>query len=112
MRDAQAPITFYREDYTAPNYKISRTDLTFTLNPSRTKVASRLEFEVWDHSNPDNLPLELDGEDLELDQVLLNGEKLGSMVLIGAGVIVLALSLFVLGDHQVRRQIKQFQVES
>ena len=43
---------------------------------------------------------------------LLNGEKLGSMVLIGAGVIVLALSLFVLGDHQVRRQIKQFQVES
>ena len=76
MRDAQAPITFYRKDYTAPNYKISRTDLTFTLNPSRTKVASRLEFEVWDHSNPDNLPLELDGEDLELDQVLLNGEKL------------------------------------
>ena len=43
---------------------------------------------------------------------LLNGEKLGSMVLIGAGVIVLALSLFLLGDHQVRRQIKQFQVES
>ena len=76
MRDAQAPITFYRKDYTAPNYKISRTDLTFTLNPSRTKVASRLEFEVWDHSNPDNLPLELDGEDLELYQVLLNGEKL------------------------------------
>ena len=42
---------------------------------------------------------------------LLNGESLGSMVLIGAGVIVLALSLFVLGDHQVRRQIKQFQGE-
>ncbi|MAZ08302.1 MULTISPECIES: aminopeptidase N [unclassified Limnobacter] len=76
MRDAQVPITFYRKDYTAPNYKISRTDLTFTLNPSRTKVASRLEFQVWDYSYPDNLPLELDGEDLELDQVLLNGEKL------------------------------------
>ena len=43
---------------------------------------------------------------------LLNGESLGSMVLIGAAVIVLALSLFVLGDHQVRRQLKRFQVES
>ncbi len=43
---------------------------------------------------------------------LLNGESLGGMVLIGAAVIVLALSLFVLGDHRVRRQIKQFQVES
>ncbi|MFX3622382.1 MAG: aminopeptidase N [Limnobacter sp.] len=76
MRDAQAPITFYRKDYTAPNYKISQTDLTFTLNPSRTKVASRLQFQSWDESTPDNVPLELDGEDLELEMVMLNGEKL------------------------------------
>ena len=76
MRDAQAPITFYRKDYKAPNYKITSTDLTFTLNPSRTKVASQLRFESWSESTPDNLPLELDGEDLELEQVLLNGEKL------------------------------------
>lgn len=76
MRDAQAPITFYRKDYKAPNYKISKTDLVFTLNPSRTKVASRLYFESWSDANPDNLPLELDGEDLELEQVLLNGKRL------------------------------------
>jgi len=76
MRDAQAPITFYRKDYKAPNYKISKTDLVFTLNPSRTKVASRLCFESWSDANPDNLPLELDGEDLELEQVLLNGKRL------------------------------------
>ena len=79
MRDAQAPITFYRKDYKAPNHKISSTELTFTLNPSRTKVASRLCFESWSESNPDNLPLELDGEDLELEQVLLNGQKLEPM---------------------------------
>ena len=66
MRDAQAPITFYRKDYTAPNHKISHADLTFTLNPSRTKVTSRLQFQAWSDSNPDNLPLELDGEELEL----------------------------------------------
>lgn len=41
----------------------------------------------------------------------LNGESLGAMVLVGAAVIVLALSLFLLGDHQVRRQIQQFQME-
>ncbi|MCZ8016846.1 MAG: aminopeptidase N [Limnobacter sp.] len=78
MRDAQAPITFYRKDYTAPNHRIKSTDLTFTLNPSRTKVESRLRFESWSESNPDNLPLELDGEDLELEQVLLNGQKLAA----------------------------------
>lgn len=78
MRDAQAPITFYRKDYRAPNHRINSTDLTFTLNPSRTKVVSRLHFESWDASNRENLPLELDGEDLELEHVLLNGEKLGS----------------------------------
>jgi len=76
MRDAQAPITFYRKDYTAPNHRIKSTDLTFTLNPSHTKVESRLQFESWNASNPDNLPLELDGEDLELKQVVLNGEAL------------------------------------
>ncbi len=78
MRDAQAPITFYRKDYTAPNHRIKSTDLIFTLNPSRTKVESRLQFESWSESNPDNLPLELDGEDLELVQVLLNGQKLAA----------------------------------
>ena len=78
MRDAQAPITFYRKDYTAPNHRIKSTDLIFTLNPSRTKVESRLQFESWSETNPDNLPLELDGEDLELEKVLLNGKQLTS----------------------------------
>ena len=38
---------------------------------------------------------------------LLNGESLGVLVLVGAALIVLALSLFLLGDHKIRRQLKQ-----
>lgn len=77
MSEVQAATsTFYRKDYKAPNHRIKRTDLTFTLNPSRTKVASRLQFQSWSDTSPSNLPLELDGENLELEQVLLNGEKL------------------------------------
>ena len=37
---------------------------------------------------------------------LFNSESLGAMVLAGALLIVLALSLFLLGDHRVRRQLK------
>jgi aminopeptidase N len=76
MRDAQVPVTFHRKDYKVPNYRISRTSLTFTLNTSHTKVESRLSFEAWHSTNPADLPLELDGEDLELVQVKLNGKVL------------------------------------
>ena len=37
---------------------------------------------------------------------LFNGERLGGMVLLGALLIVIALGLFMLGDHQVRRTLK------
>lgn len=37
---------------------------------------------------------------------LLNGEQLGAMVLAGALLIVVALGLFMLGDHRVRRTLK------
>ncbi|HEX4856474.1 MAG TPA: aminopeptidase N [Limnobacter sp.] len=76
MRDAQAPITFYRKDYREPGFRISKTSLVFTLDPSRTKVESRLSFQRWDDSQPADVPLELDGEELELVQVKLNGRTL------------------------------------
>ncbi|MCK0153370.1 EamA family transporter [Alcanivorax sp. S6407] len=37
---------------------------------------------------------------------LFNAERLGGMVLAGALLIVVALGLFMLGDHQVRRTLK------
>ncbi len=76
MRDAQAPITFYRKDYKAPNHRITKTELTFVLGASETKVSSRLAFEPWSEHHDTALPLELDGEDLELVSVALNGELL------------------------------------
>ncbi|HEX4844239.1 MAG TPA: aminopeptidase N [Limnobacter sp.] len=78
MRDAQAPVTFYRKDYKAPNHRITHTTLTFTLNPQRTKVESRLVFEPWHAGQAEDLPLELDGEDLELTTVRLNGKALSA----------------------------------
>jgi aminopeptidase N len=73
MRDAQAPITFYRKDYKTPNHRIAKTELTFTLGASETLVSSRLAFEPWRDDQDATLPLELDGEDLELVSVSLNG---------------------------------------
>ncbi|WP_370261485.1 aminopeptidase N [Limnobacter sp.] len=78
MRDAQAPVTFYRKDYKAPNHKIRKTTLRFTLDPKRTRVYSQLEFAPWHEDQAHDLPLELDGEDLELLTVRLNGQTLSA----------------------------------
>ena len=77
MKDAQAPITFHRKDYRTPNHRILKTDLVFTLDPARTTVQSRLEFQAWDANITADMPLELDGEALELEHIALNGNPLG-----------------------------------
>lgn len=76
MKDAQAPITFYRSDYKHPNHRIVRTDLVFHLDTANTRVESRLEFQAWDSNVTATAPLELDGEDLELIAIMLNGQAL------------------------------------
>jgi aminopeptidase N len=48
----------------------------FTLDPALTKVHSRLEFQAWDNKVTPNMPLELDGEALELESIRLNGVTL------------------------------------
>ncbi|MDH4394725.1 MAG: aminopeptidase N [Limnobacter sp.] len=78
MRDAQAPITFYRKDYTPPNHRILKTDLEFHLQPENTKVVSTLRFETWSDAVGADAPLVLDGEDLELVSVVLNGKTLST----------------------------------
>ncbi|MCQ8894843.1 aminopeptidase N [Limnobacter humi] len=78
MKDAPATVTFYRKDYKTPNHRIVKTDLVFELNPSRTKVKSRLQFEAWDAQVNDLAALELDGEALELESVTLNGRQLSN----------------------------------
>jgi aminopeptidase N len=60
-----------REDYSAPAYWIDTVDLTFDLDPLKTRVLNRMRL----RRNPEVAPqpLRLDGDDLNLARVLVNG---------------------------------------
>jgi aminopeptidase N len=77
MREGTAPLV-RREDYSAPAYWIRSVDLTFDLDPQKTLVINRMEVE----RNPDlpAQPLRLDGEDINLTRVLVNGESISFRV--------------------------------
>ncbi len=70
MREGQTAIT-RRLDYTPPAFWIDTVDLTLDLEPTKTRVLSKLTV----RRNPD-VPaqaLRLDGDELNLSRVLLNG---------------------------------------
>lgn len=73
MRDAQGqPLAIRREDYTAPAYWIDTVELTFDLDPTKTRVLNRMRL----RRNPD-VPaqaLRLDGDELNLARVLVDGQ--------------------------------------
>ena len=73
MRDGQAQATaIHRADYTAPAYWIDTVDLCFDLDPVKTRVLNKMRL----RRNPD-VPaqaLKLDGEELNLARVLVNGQ--------------------------------------
>ena len=70
MRDGQ-PTAIQREAYTAPAFWIDTVDLTFDLDPAKTRVLNKMRL----RRNPDVAAqaLRLDGEDLNLARVLVNG---------------------------------------
>jgi aminopeptidase N len=70
MREGQATL-IRREDYTAPAFWIDTVDLTFDLDPAKTRVLNRMRL----RRNADVAPqaLRLDGEELNLARVLVNG---------------------------------------
>ncbi|MDE2433396.1 MAG: aminopeptidase N [Burkholderiales bacterium] len=67
-----------REDYAAPAFWIKTVDLTFDLDPAKTLVINKMTLE----RNPGQpgAPLRLDGEDLNLTRVLVNGESVSFRV--------------------------------
>jgi aminopeptidase N len=67
-----------REDYVAPAYWIRTVDLTFDLDPDKTLVINRMTVER--NAAAPAGPLRLDGEDLNLTRVLVNGESLSFRV--------------------------------
>ena len=70
MREGQ-PTAIHREAYAAPAFWIDTVDLTFDLDPTKTRVLSKMRL----RRNPDVAAqaLRLDGEDLNLARVLVNG---------------------------------------
>ena len=62
-------------DYKAPDYRTVRTDLVFDINDGVTEVTSTLEIE---RQNSQGSQLHLDGQDLELVSVELDGRLLSS----------------------------------
>jgi aminopeptidase N len=72
-RDALSqPVTVRREDYQAPAFWIDTVDLCFDLDPAKTRVLNKMVL----RRNPDvpAQPLRLDGEELNLARVLVNGQ--------------------------------------
>lgn len=76
MLDAQ-PKTTRLSDYTEPNFWVEHTELTFELQPEATIVSARLQLKR-NANRPANSPLELDGQELELLQVRLDGQVLSA----------------------------------
>ena len=71
LRDGQSTV-IHREDYCAPAFWIDTVDLTFDLDPAKTRVLNKMRL----RRNPDVAAqaLRLDGEDLNLARVLVNGQ--------------------------------------
>lgn len=80
-----SPRIVRREDYAPPAYWIDTVDLTFDLDPAKTRVLNRMRV----RRNPDQpaQPLRLDGEDLNLARVLVNGQ--GTSFRLDGGQLVL-----------------------
>lgn len=64
----------YRKDYQEPNYWVKSMDLAFMVEAEFTIVKSRIVFEQ--NSNALNNDLFLDGVDLELSSIHVNGKEL------------------------------------
>ncbi|MFZ4289494.1 aminopeptidase N [Variovorax sp. HJSM1_2] len=71
LREGQ-PSAIFRADYTAPAFWVDTVDLCFDLDPAKTRVLNKMRL----RRNPD-VPaqaLRLDGEELNLARVLVNGQ--------------------------------------
>ena len=71
LREGNTPVV-KREDYAAPAYFVDTVELCFDLDPAKTRVLNKMRL----RRNPAVAaqPLRLDGEELNLARVLVNGE--------------------------------------
>ena len=76
MRSENPPVIRLSE-YRVPDFLIDHVALDFSLEPEATRVISTLSM----RRNPEGLPgttLELDGDDLSLTSVAIDGRKLAA----------------------------------
>jgi aminopeptidase N len=73
MKDATPP-TIHLKDYAPPPYGVETIDLTFELDPKRTRVTAVTKFF---RRGEEAAPLVLEGEAIELESVKVDGEALG-----------------------------------
>ncbi|MEN8178796.1 MAG: aminopeptidase N [Pseudomonadota bacterium] len=70
------PKTIYLKDYQPPEYLVESIDLTFHLHERQTQVISRLEIVRNPNASGGGGALSLDGEQLELQSIRLDGRDL------------------------------------
>ena len=75
MHDTLHP-TIHQKDYTPPDYLIETVELCFDLKPELTRVVSRLSVRANYDRSAGVRPLVLDGEELRLVSLKLNGEEI------------------------------------
>ncbi|MFP8779203.1 aminopeptidase N [Hydrogenophaga sp. RWCD_12] len=72
LREGDAPaMVIRREDYTPPPFWIDRIELTFDLDPAKTRVLNKMSLRR--NTEVPAQPLRLHGEDLNLARVMFNG---------------------------------------
>ncbi|MCL7940054.1 aminopeptidase N [Halomonas sp. ATCH28] len=69
------PQPIYLSDYRPPAYRVTRTELTFDLDPNATRVKARLHVERHPEREA-GTPLTLDGEQLALKAIAIDGQPL------------------------------------
>jgi aminopeptidase N len=84
MREGQ-PSAIHREAYAAPAFWIDTVDLSFDLDPVKTRVLNKMRLRR--NTDVAAQALRLDGEDLNLARVLVNGA--GTSFKMDAGQLVL-----------------------
>ncbi len=73
----ETPPTIRLKDYKPSDYLIDHVSLDVDLNPAATRVVSTLKLRPNPASKTIGAPLKLDGEELELKSVAINGEVIG-----------------------------------
>lgn len=84
FREGQS-VVIHRADYQAPAFWIDTVELVFDLDPAKTRVLNRMKLRR--NAQVPSQPLKLDGEELNLARVLVNGQ--GTSFKMDGGQLVL-----------------------